>query len=110
LRKLKCSYVHAENGRVAVDLLRHTAPGMFTLVLCDLRMPVMDGFEACKTIKAETPSLPVVALSGETGLDTKTLIEVNGFNGFVPKPVKYQQIEDIIATYSAERIAKGFDI
>ena len=103
LRKLECSYAHAENGQAALELLRDAAPGMFTLVLCDLRMPVMDGFEASKLIRAEFKGLPIVALSGETGWDTKTLVEDGSFDAFVPKPVKKQALKAVVATHSAPR-------
>ena len=103
LRKLECSYAHAENGQVALDLLRDAAPGMFTLVLCDLRMPVMDGFQTCKLIRSQFKGLPVVALSGETGWDTKALVDEGDFDAFVAKPVKKKKLEEVVASYSAPR-------
>ena len=110
LRKLECSYAHAENGQAALELLRDAAPGMFTLVLCDLRMPVMDGFEASKLIRAEFKGLPIVALSGETGWDTKTLVEDGSFDAFVPKPVKKQALEAVVATHSAPRFDRELEL
>jgi len=101
LRKLQCSCTIAENGRVAVDLLRGAARGLFTLVLMDLRMPVMDGFEACGIIKRELDlaALPVVAVSGETGLDAATLRASSGFDGFLSKPVKQQQVKEVLEAF-----------
>jgi two-component system autoinducer 1 sensor kinase/phosphatase LuxN len=67
-------------------------------------MPIMDGFEACNVIKTKYQDLPVVALSGESGLDIKALVRVNGFDDFVPKPAKREQIEFVVEKYTAARI------
>ena len=104
MQKLECTYAHANNGQIALDLLERAWPGTFNLVLCDLRMPIMDGFEACNVIKTKYQDLPVVALSGESGLDIKALVRVNGFDDFVPKPAKREQIEFVVEKYTAARI------
>jgi CheY-like chemotaxis protein len=68
LGKLNCSTVRCENGKEAVDLLRCAAPGMYSLVLMDLRMPVMDGFEATAILKNDVKLMcPIVAVSAESG-------------------------------------------
>ena len=68
LRNLNCTSHRAENGEVAISMLRSApAPNMYSLVLMDLRMPVMDGFEATRIIKGSNAcNIPVVALTGET--------------------------------------------
>ncbi|WP_197413062.1 ATP-binding response regulator [Vibrio sp. MEBiC08052] len=64
LKKLGAKIYEAENGQQAVDIVSQKA---IDIVFMDIQMPVMNGFEACKQIKAMYPNLPVIALSGESG-------------------------------------------
>ncbi|KAL7554891.1 hypothetical protein ACHAWF_018440 [Thalassiosira exigua] len=68
LQKLSCTSYCAENGKVAAKMLRSApAPNMYSLILMDLYMPVMDGFKATRIIKGSNASnIPVVALTGKT--------------------------------------------
>jgi len=101
LRKLNYSTERAENGQVALDLLRAADPGMFSLVLMDLRMPVMDGFEATKAIKKYLKlDVPVVALTGETSYALQVQCEEIGFDGFYQKPLKRKQLEEVVKKYT----------
>ena len=104
-KKMKCSTQRAENGRIAVDLLKTSLPGTFDLVLMDLRMPVMDGMVATKLIRNELQmkDLPIIALTGEMSADIRSECEAIGFNGFFQKPLKKDQLQDLVETYNAAR-------
>jgi two-component system sensor histidine kinase/response regulator len=73
LRKLNCTSHRAENGKGAIEMLRSTpAPNMYNLILMDLRMPVMDGFEATTMIKGSNAcNIPIVALTRETSKENR---------------------------------------
>ncbi|MEY3450852.1 MAG: hypothetical protein RL711_677 [Bacteroidota bacterium] len=73
----------AENGLVGVEKASNTS---YDLILMDLQMPVMDGYEATKRIKAAKPQLPIVALSAEALQDVKALLDEFGFDDYVTKP------------------------
>ncbi|KAL7430910.1 hypothetical protein ACHAXH_001626 [Discostella pseudostelligera] len=105
LKKMKCSTQRAENGRVAVDLLKDSLPGTFDMVLMDLRMPVMDGMEATKFIRTvlQMKDLPIIALTGEMSADIRNECESIGFDGFFQKPLKKEQLEGFIGSYNAAR-------
>jgi CheY-like chemotaxis protein len=60
LRKFKVKIIRAANGAEAVEIARTTK---VDLILMDLKMPVMDGFEATRTIKTFLPDLPILALT-----------------------------------------------
>ena len=77
LKKMNCSTHRAENGRIAVDILKNSMPGTFDMVLMDLRMPVMDGLEATKLIRNELKinDLPILALTGEIRDDILMLVK-----------------------------------
>jgi len=97
LKKLGCSTDHAENGQEALNLLEQAEPGLYSLVLMDLRMPVMDGFEATKHIKSKLQlTVPVVALTAEEGLDTRDRCTAIGFDDFAPKPLKHEALAALL--------------
>ena len=105
LKKMKCSTQRAENGLVAVDLLKTSMPGQFDLVLMDLRMPVMDGLEATKLIRDELKMklLPIVALTGEKRDDIQSECEGIGFTEFFSKPLPKKKLEVLVGKYKALR-------
>ncbi|MGW8392524.1 ATP-binding protein [Pseudoduganella sp. HUAS MS19] len=89
----------AEHGRQAVDLLRDD-PGAFDLVLMDVQMPVMDGFEATRIVREQMGlKLPILAMSAGV-LDTEQArCQECGMDGFIPKPVDYTQMLASIAAH-----------
>jgi len=77
--------IEAKNGREGLDVFRREKPD---LVLCDLRMPEMDGLEVLQTIKAESPDTPIVVVSG-TGIigDAIEAIRRGAWN-YLLKPIQ----------------------
>ncbi|MBW6508897.1 MAG: EAL domain-containing protein [Desulfuromonadales bacterium] len=77
--------VEAKNGREGLDVFRRRKPD---LVLCDLRMPEMNGLEVLQTIKAESPDTPIVVVSG-TGIigDAIEAIRRGAWN-YLLKPIQ----------------------
>ena len=104
LKRLECSSTHVEHGKEAIDLLRNTAPDMYNLILMDLRMPVMDGFEATKIIKDELKlKIPVIALTAETSFEVKNICEAIGFDGFHSKPLKRIQLKELVEKHKSSQ-------
>ena len=100
LRKMHIPSARARNGEEALEMLRSVPRGLYTLVLMDLRMPVMDGFEATMAIKKYLKMpVPVVALSGETKDTVKQKCDEIGFDDYVEKPMKRKRLEEIIRKY-----------
>ncbi|HPS62894.1 MAG TPA: response regulator [Bacteroidales bacterium] len=77
----------AENGRVALERIRE---GAFDLVLMDIQMPEMDGYQASAAIRAmgEEPytSIPIIALTAAIRSDVSEMIFQSGMNDFISKP------------------------
>jgi CheY-like chemotaxis protein len=97
LRKLGCTSHRAENGEVAIEMLRSApTPNMYSLVLMDLRMPVMDGFEATTIIKGHYCNIPIVALTGESSEEIKRRCDEIGFDDYKTKPLKRPQLEELL--------------
>jgi two-component system autoinducer 1 sensor kinase/phosphatase LuxN len=64
LQQLGYDVVLANNGKVAIEIIQNNP---IDLVFMDIQMPVMDGFEAASIIKQSYPTIPIIALSGESG-------------------------------------------
>ncbi|MTW14582.1 response regulator, partial [Pseudoduganella eburnea] len=97
----------AENGQQAVDLVR-AAPDAFDLVLMDVQMPVMDGFEATRILRQQLGlRIPILAMSAGV-LDTERSRCVEcGMDGFIAKPVDYAQMLAAIAGHLHAGAAPG---
>jgi two-component system cell cycle sensor histidine kinase/response regulator CckA len=90
--------VEAENGAAALELLEGPAASAISLVLTDLRMPVMDGRQLASALARRRPSLPVVFMSGFTAqLMELRLVSPN--LAFLAKPVRN---DDLLAAVKAQ--------
>jgi CheY-like chemotaxis protein len=77
--------LHAENGKEALDMCKENAS--IQLILMDLKMPIMDGFEATKEIKKFRKELPIIALTAYTENEVKQQAMQAGCIDFISKPV-----------------------
>jgi CheY-like chemotaxis protein len=105
LSQIKCATKWAKDGKEAVDILREATPGTYDLILMDLRMPVMDGFEATKIIKGELGlTIPVVALTGDDNEETRKMGEEVGFDAFHGKPMKRNDILAVVKKFTGYEV------
>ena len=70
----------------------------FDLVLCDLGLPGMDGFEVAEAIRADRPDLPLFALTGYGDRETAERAEQVGFDGRLVKPVDLDRLQSVLAS------------
>lgn len=80
------SVIEANTGKMAVEMVRQHPE--IDLVLMDLKMPEMDGFEATRQIKLLRPELPVIAQTAYTFADEKGKAEQAGCNDYIAKPIR----------------------
>ena len=89
----------AENGAEAVEKVKNSAPGEYDLVLMDVQMPVMNGYEATEKIRAlDDPALAgitILAMTANAFDEDKKKALNCGMNGFLSKPIV---IDELIAT------------
>lgn len=93
LKPLRMQIDTAENGLQAVKMIRGS---QYDLVLMDHMMPVMDGIEAAKAIRAlpedKYQKLPIIALTANAMVDARKEFLNAGMNGFVAKPIDFARI------------------
>ena len=97
-KKWKINFELAENGKIATEKVEE---GKYDLILMDLQMPIMDGYEATKIIKSKQISTPIIALSAEALHDIKTLLDEFGFNDYVSKPFVPQDLINRISYFTS---------
>jgi len=97
LKKWGMTVAIANDGKEALDMMQENR---YDLVLMDLQMPVMDGYEATQTIRSyEDPyfkTVPIFALSASAMLEEKEKAMKYGFNDFVTKPFQPQELKEKI--------------
>ena len=102
--------VEATDGREALGAATRERPG---LILMDLSMPGVDGFAAARRIRRQDGlrDTPIVGISayGESGLDAQLRIDplAVGFNDYVPKPFRPEQLEELLERFVPKRIVRA---
>lgn len=90
----------AANGKEAFDKIQGLHPD---LVICDIRMPVWDGFELLRNVtKLDGPRTPMLFISGFAAGDATELRNSPNFAGFIAKPVKRETLIDVIKAILAK--------
>lgn len=94
--KIHCKLLTAKSGKEALDIMKSSN---IDLVLLDINMPQMDGFETLEKIKANSSfwNVPVVMCSGSTYDKDRIKAESLGALGYIVKPVKKDSLEAVIA-------------
>ncbi len=92
----KVTTLHAENGMDAVHCVENHKVNM---VLMDIRMPIMDGYQAAELIKAKHPDLPIVALTASVLKDDHERIQKGHFDGFLPKPIIKLRLLEMVGRF-----------
>lgn len=88
----------AQNGQEALD---QAMAEDFDLILMDIRMPVMDGYEAAQRIKAEKPAIPIIALTASVMQDEFEKAKRAHFDGYLRKPVLKHDLFNMLCQYLA---------
>ena len=86
LKKTEALILRAKNGKEAVDIIAEHK-GEVDLILMDINMPVMDGYEAMRIIKSKHPDLPIIAQTAYTLNNDRHKCLKAGFNDYIAKPV-----------------------
>ncbi|MDD3336886.1 MAG: ATP-binding protein [Eubacteriales bacterium] len=93
----------AQNGQLGLDVLLRHEPSYFNAILMDIRMPVMDGLETARAIRAldrpDAQSIPIIAMTANA-FDEDVLASKNaGMNAHLAKPIEPQKLYETLQSY-----------
>lgn len=93
LLKNEYSLIHATNGRESIQLFMRYHP---QLILMDIKMPEMDGYEATAEIRKWSASVPIIAITAYAFPEDKERILSSGFNAYLSKPINSKELKNKI--------------
>jgi PAS domain S-box-containing protein len=100
LSNFNCEILRASNGEEAVEICRNN--DQISFVLMDIKMPLMDGFEATRRIKSFKPHLPVIAQSAYVHDEDKNKASLAGCDDYITKPFEKGTFVKLMETYGKE--------
>jgi CheY-like chemotaxis protein len=103
LMGLNMKIIHAKNGKEALDICR--ANKDINLILMDIKMPVLDGYEAALQIKEFRPNLPIVAQTAYALAKEKEKYSSTAFDDYITKPFEETYLKQIIHKYIIDKLA-----
>ncbi len=90
----------AENGKICLEKFQASAPGYYDVILMDVRMPVMNGYEATKGIRAsshpDAGTIPIIAMTADAfSEDIKQCLDC-GMNAHTAKPINFEEVISLL--------------
>lgn len=96
LKKTGVNLIHAITGKEAI---KYSEEDKIDLVLMDIRLPEMDGFEATRMIKKIKPDLPIIAQTAYAMSEDRIKCFEAGCSGYFSKPINRKELLAMIDTY-----------
>lgn len=97
----------AQDGKEAIERFAASAPGEIDLILMDVMMPVMNGYEATRIIREmprpDAKAIPILAMSSNAFQDDVQKSRAAGMNAHLPKPLSTENLLEAIARYITQK-------
>ncbi len=87
----------ASNGKEAIDKFK---PNIYTLILMDIQMPIMDGYEATKLIRQKDREIPIIAITANAMKEDIEKTKQYGMNSHINKPINVEKLYETILKYT----------
>lgn len=98
----------AENGQVALEKIKNSSPHYYALVLMDIQMPVMDGYEATRAIRGladrQLANVPIIALSANAFAEDYYKSIEAGMDAHFSKPIEVESLQELICSVLSTRL------
>ena len=91
----------AADGLEGLEKIRETRPD---IVIVDINMPVMDGYEATKEIRKYSAKVPIIAVTAFAYASDEQRVMESGFDGYMPKPINARQLQAQLKEIMQKRI------
>lgn len=102
---VECEIAH--NGKEAVEKFTACEPGTYDLILMDVQMPVMNGYEATRAIRAsshkEAQTIPILAMTANAFDDDVKMALSSGMNAHMAKPIDVEKMKKMIAELKSKK-------
>lgn len=95
--------VMAEDGEQAIQLLKNEQDLTIDVIICDVRMPKVNGVEAVAYIRQEHPSIPVIVLTGFPDVKLAVNFMEKGVFDYLVKPVEKEKLIETVAKAAIQR-------
>lgn len=103
LEEMGLQVISVNNGQQAVDAMEQCSDGYYDIVLMDIRMPLLNGMDACRKIRASSRSylqqIPIIALTANAFSDDVKACLAAGMNEHVSKPMDVEQLAIVLEKY-----------
>lgn len=96
-----------ENGQLAVERFAQAGPAEFDAILMDVQMPVMNGYDATRSIRAlarpDAQAIPIIAMTANAFVEDEKAALAAGMNAHVAKPIDVDLLKKVIKQYAGRR-------
>lgn len=108
---LNIQTAHAENGAVAVEMFAKSKPGTYDMILMDIQMPKMNGYEATKAIRnmdhPDSRTIPIVAMTADAFAQDIQAARAAGMNDHIAKPISVERLIQVISLLLGDPVDKS---
>lgn len=103
LEKSGAKVTLAENGQFAIDLIEQKDPDLFDVILMDIQMPILDGIEATRYLRAQGVETPIIALTAHAMPEDRQKCLQAGCDAFLTKPITKSKLLETVHQHANAR-------
>ena len=109
LSAINFEIIEAEDGEKAIDMLNAENILLVDAIICDVRMPKINGVEAVAYFRREYPSIPVIVLTGYPDVNLAVDFLKEGVVEYLVKPVEKEKLIEVVTKTAQKRTIFGSD-
>lgn len=109
LSAINYEIIEAEDGEKAIDMLNAENILLVDAIICDVRMPKINGVEAVAYFRREYPSIPVIVLTGYPDVNLAVDFLKEGVVEYLVKPVEKEKLIEVVTKTAQKRTIFGSD-